>query len=59
VQSHWLLNIDPKKIIIPTLHVEIGLINKFNKEVRAWMQLNIEALNPEYETIHQSYLEAM
>jgi hypothetical protein len=42
-----LLNIDPRKIIIPTLHVEIGLINKFNKEVTAWMQLNVEALAPE------------
>ncbi len=38
VQSHWLLNIDPRKIIIPTLHVEIGLINKFNEELTSsWM----------------------
>jgi hypothetical protein len=59
VQSHWLLNIDPRKIIIPTLHVEIGLINKFNEEVTAWMQLNVEALEPEYDAIRRSYLEAM
>jgi hypothetical protein len=37
VQSHWLLNIDPRKIIISTLHIKIGLINKFNEEVMAWM----------------------
>jgi hypothetical protein len=59
VQSHWLLNIDPRKIIIPTLHVEIGLINKFNEEVTSWMQLNVEALDPEYDAIRRSYLEAM
>ncbi len=59
VQSHWLLNIDPRKIIIPTLHVEIGLINKFNEEVTSWMQLNVEALAPEYDAIQRSYLEAM
>jgi hypothetical protein len=59
VQSHWLLNIDPRKIVIPTLHVEIGLINKFNEEVTAWMQLNVEGLEPEYDAIRQSYLEAM
>jgi hypothetical protein len=59
VQSHWLLNIDSRKIIIPTLHVEIRLINKFNEEVTAWMQLNIEALKPEYDAIRRSYLEAM
>jgi hypothetical protein len=59
VQSHWLLNIDPRRIIIPTLHVEIGLINKFNEEVTSWMQLNVEELDPEYEAIRRSYLEAM
>jgi hypothetical protein len=40
VNSHWLLTIDPRKIIIPILlllHVEIGLIlNKFNEEVMAY-----------------------
>ncbi len=58
VQSHWLLSIDPRKIIIPTLHVELGLINKFNDEVTAWMQLNVEGLTPEWDAIRQSYLEA-
>jgi hypothetical protein len=57
VQSHWLLNIDPRKIIIPTLHVEIGLINKFNEEVTSWMQLNVEALDPEYDAIRRSYVK--
>jgi hypothetical protein len=52
VQSHWFLNIDPRKKIIPTLHMEdIGLINKFNEEVTTWMQLNVEALKPEYDVI--------
>jgi hypothetical protein len=60
VQSNWLLNIDLRKIIIPVLHIEIGLINKFNAEVTGWMQLNGKGLNPEYKAIHhQSYLEAM
>jgi hypothetical protein len=33
VQSHWLLNIDPRQIIILTLHDEIRLIKKFTDEV--------------------------
>jgi hypothetical protein len=45
VQSHWLLSIDPRNVIIPTLHVELGLIKKINEEeVTAWMQLNVEEL---------------
>jgi hypothetical protein len=51
VQSYWLLNIDPSKRIIPTLHIMIGLINKFNEEVTTWMKLNIEALEPKYDAV--------
>jgi hypothetical protein len=59
LQSHWLLNIDQRKIIIPTLHIEIRLINKFNEEVTSWMQLNVEALTPQYDVMQHTYLETM
>jgi hypothetical protein len=36
------LNLDPRKKIIPTLHVETALINKFKEGVTVWMQLNVK-----------------
>jgi hypothetical protein len=51
IQSHWLLNSDPRETIIPALHVKIRLINKFNEEVTSGMQLNIKVLISEYNAI--------
>jgi hypothetical protein len=46
VQSYWLLSIHPKKIIIPTLHIDIRLINNFNEEVTAWINSTSKCSNP-------------
>ena len=53
VQSRWLMKLDPAKILAPTLHVETGLVNKFNEELANWMQLCVEQLPAHSDKIRE------
>jgi hypothetical protein len=49
------LNIDPHKLIVPTLHCKINLINHFNNSFRNWVHLTMVGLSPQDNTIHEAY----
>jgi hypothetical protein len=59
VSIYPLLDVDPQKIILPTLHCEIGLLNKYNESFEAWVQLRVEGLPPEAHEVREAYTEAL
>jgi hypothetical protein len=44
INSQFLLSIDPIKIIVPILHVPMGLVDKVLEHHLHWLQLNVERL---------------
>jgi hypothetical protein len=46
-----MLNVDPWKLIVPTLHCKIGLINHFNNLFWNWVNFTMVGLSPQDNTI--------
>jgi tetratricopeptide (TPR) repeat protein len=59
VNSCPLQSIDPDKLMISTLHCEIGQINKFNTDADKWVLLHVERLRPEQQVIRAELLQAL
>jgi hypothetical protein len=54
-----LQSVDPNKLILSTLHCEIGQINKFNADADKWVLHCVEKLEPEQQVIRAELVEAM
>ena len=54
-----LFKIDPERIVIPSLHCEIKLLNKFNEWFQDWVLLWVKELPEELEVIRRAYIDAM
>jgi hypothetical protein len=58
VNSCPLQSIDPDKLMLSTLHCEIGQINKFNMDADKWVLFYVEKLEPNQQAIRAEYVEA-
>jgi hypothetical protein len=54
-----LQTIDPAKLMLSTLHCEIGQINKFNADADKWVLFHVEKLEPNQQAIRAEIVEAM
>jgi hypothetical protein len=54
-----LLGVDPDKLMLSTLHCEIGQINKFNADADKWVLFYVEKLKPEEQVIRAELMDAM
>jgi hypothetical protein len=59
VTKYPLLGIDPAKVLIPSLHCEIGLINRSNEAQVDWVQLEVESLPPACHAVRLAFKNAM
>jgi hypothetical protein len=59
VTKYPLLGIDPAKVLIPSLHCEIGLVNRSNEAQVDWIQLEVESLPPACHAIRRTFKNAM
>jgi hypothetical protein len=59
VTKYPLLGIDPAKVLIPSLHCEIGLINRSNEAQVDWVQLEVESLPPACHAIRLAFKTAL
>jgi hypothetical protein len=58
VSMYPLFKINPERIVIPLLHCEMGLLNKFNEWFQDWILLWVEELPEELEMIQRAYIDA-
>jgi hypothetical protein len=54
-----LQSVHPNKLMLSTLHCEIGQINKFNANADEWVLRHVEKLEPEQQVIRAELVEAM
>ena len=59
VNQVLLFDIDPQRVLIPTLHAPMGLCNKLIPSMTAWLQLHAEPLDAREHEIRKIYLDAM
>jgi hypothetical protein len=59
INSQFLLPIDPIRIIVPTLHVPMGLVVKVLEHHLNWLQLKVEKLTGVEQMIRQQYCNSM
>ena len=59
INSQFLLPIDPIRIIVPTLHVPMGLVVKVLEHHLNWLQLKLEKLTGVEQMIRQQYCNSM
>jgi hypothetical protein len=58
INSQFLLPIDPIKIIVPILHVPMGLVDKVLEHHLHWLQLNVERLVGAEQMTRQRYRDS-
>jgi hypothetical protein len=58
INSQFLLPIDPIKIIVPILHVPMGLVDKVLEHHLHWLQLNVEKLTGAEQITRQRYRDS-
>ncbi len=59
INSQFLLPIDPIRIIVPILHVPMGLVDKVLEHHLHWLQLKVEKLTGEEQMIRQHFRNSM